>query len=73
MSQSYRRSELRKNAHADKSNNGVVGSRGRKIPTTPSTKESEPNMINAIFTGAKLINRSRIAIKPQKFVTFAQI
>lgn len=48
-SQLYSLSELFANKNADKSRKGVVGSRGRNIPITPSDKLITPNPDNKIF------------------------
>ena len=59
------------NAHAESNSKGVVGKTGTKIPTTPNANASTPIMVKKIFTPAKVINHTEIAIKPQKIVTFA--
>lgn len=49
MSLSYNFFELLKKHQADKSNNGVVGNKGKKIPMTPNTSDMIPNNVKNIF------------------------
>jgi hypothetical protein len=49
MSQLYKFSELRTYNAAARSRNGVVGSKGRKIPITPKTNEMLPKIIRIYF------------------------
>jgi hypothetical protein len=46
-SQSWKRLELRENAHRARSMNGVVGTTGRSAPTIPSAKKIHPSAKNA--------------------------
>ena len=46
---SYKRGELRKYSAAASNRNGVVGSKGRNIPITPSDRDIVPNMLSRIF------------------------
>ena len=49
MSFSYKVLELLKKHHAARSNNGVVGNKGTKIPITPNVNDNKPNIVNIIF------------------------
>ena len=49
MSFSYKVLELLKKHQAAKSNNGVVGNIGTKIPITPNVNDNKPNIVNIIF------------------------
>ena len=49
MSFSYKVLELLKKHQAAKSNNGVVGNIGTKIPITPNVNDNKPNIVNKIF------------------------
>ena len=47
--QSYNFLELRKKSVAESRRNGVVGSTGRNIPTTPKTSDNIPNKSSMYF------------------------
>lgn len=50
INHSYKRGELRANKNADKSKNGVVGNKGKKIPTIPKAILIKPKITYNIFT-----------------------
>ena len=49
MSLRYNFSELLKKHHAARSNSGVVGNIGTKIPIIPNVNDNKPNIVNKNF------------------------
>ena len=60
MSFSYKVLELLKKHQAARSNNGVVGNIGTKIPITPNVKDNKPNIVNIIFI--IILNKSDVSM-----------
>ena len=60
MSFSYKVLELLKKHHAAKSNSGVVGNIGTKIPITPNVNDNKPNIVNKNFI--IILNKSDVSM-----------
>ena len=69
MSLSYKVLELLKKHHAARSNNGVVGNIGTKIPITPKITDNTPKNTNIIFIN-EVLNISTLHRTSRVFLIF---